>query len=277
MAETRFFGTDGIRAEFGTFPLVPDFVLKLGLAAGDVLRQGRPGGEIVVVGRDTRRSGSILQSALTSGLLATGVSVLDVGVITTPGVAYLVRRLGAVAGVVISASHNPVKENGIKFFGADGFKLPESVELDIERRLDADYRRAYSHESGRSIDGHGMHEFYIEDLVSEHPDLRLDGLKLVMDCANGAASYLAPECFSRLGAAVTVINASPTGLNINDHAGSEFVRRQPEMLARLAQQYGANFGLAFDGDADRVIFVDEHGEIVDGDHMIAILADYFEK
>jgi phosphoglucosamine mutase len=269
MPATKFFGTDGIRAEVGVYPLVPDFVLKLGLTAGSVLRE-KSRHNTVVIGRDTRQSGPMLQSALTAGLLASGVSVIDAGVITTPGVAYLVRKLEAAAGIVISASHNPVGQNGIKFFDGQGLKLPEGIEIEIEQRLDLplDSYRQY----GRSIDGRGMQELYLENLLSEHVDLRLDKLLLVLDCANGAASWYGPECFARLGARVVATQASPTGLNINDRAGSEYIRQSPEEVGRLVQHYGARFGVAFDGDADRVIFVDGRGEVYDGDHILAILA-----
>jgi phosphoglucosamine mutase len=211
--QTKLFGTDGIRAEVGEHPLVPEFVLQLGLAVGSVLSE-KSHGNTVVIGRDTRQSGPMLQSALTAGLLASGVTVLDAGVITTPGVAYLVRRVGAVAGVVISASHNPVKENGIKFFDQDGLKLPEAVEAEIEARLTGDVSEPVPHQYGRMIDGRGMHELYIENLLGEHPDLRLDQLSIVMDCANGAASWFGPECLARLGARIIAIHASPTGMNI---------------------------------------------------------------
>ena len=276
MTHRKLFGTDGIRAVVGARPLVPDDVLRLGLAAGSVFGKSDRGNTIVV-GRDTRQSGPMLQSALTAGLLASGITVVDAGVITTPGVAYLVRRVGAAAGVVISASHNPVHENGIKFFGPDGLKLSETVEAEIELRLESPLELHPSQQFGRSIDGRGMHELYVENLLAEHPDLRLNGLAFVLDCANGAASWFAPECFARLGARVLAIHASPTGLNINDCAGSEYTRRHPEELARLARHYGANFGLAFDGDADRVVFVDERGGVIDGDHMLGILARYLDE
>ncbi|HEY4691791.1 MAG TPA: phosphoglucosamine mutase [Anaerolineae bacterium] len=276
MAQTRLFGTDGIRAEVGAWPLVPDFVVRLGFAAGRML-MGEARGGTLVVGRDTRQSGPMLQSALTAGLLASGVSVIDAGVITTPGVAYLARRLGAVAGAVISASHNPVHENGLKFFGGDGLKLPQDMEVAIERwLLESPEKEPQYGQCGRSIDGRGLHELYIENLLAEQRDLQLNHLAIAVDCANGAASWFAPECLARLGARVIAIHASPTGLNINDRSGSEYVRRHPNDLARVVRDYGAHFGMAFDGDADRVVFVDEHGGVVDGDHMLAILANYFE-
>ncbi|MGH7463368.1 MAG: phosphoglucosamine mutase, partial [Longimicrobiales bacterium] len=242
-----------------------------------VLRDESEPGDTILIGRDTRQSSPMLQSAVTAGLLAGGATVIDAGVITTPGVAYLARWLGAAAGVMISASHNPVHENGIKFFNRDGLKLSETLEAEIERELKASGETHAARQFGRSIDGKGMHELYVKSLLAEHPDLRLDDLALVLDCANGSASWFAPECLARIGARVIAIHASPTGLNINEYAGSEYTRRQPEELGRLVQQYNANFGLAFDGDADRVVFVDEHGGIIDGDHMLGILSRYFDE
>lgn len=274
----KYFGTDGVRGHVGQPPLVPDFVTRLGFAAGTVLSQ-KASHPTFMIGRDTRQSGEMLQSALTAGLLAAGATVVDLGVITTPGVAFLVRKMGAEAGVVISASHNPVDENGIKFFNAEGLKLDPETELGIEALLDApiDLTGVQAKQFGHRLDGSDLREFYVDDLVDEHPDLDLQGMKLVVDCANGAASWYAPQVFSRLGAEVVVIHASPTGANINKSAGSEHVRRHPEELHHLIRDYGAAFGLVFDGDADRVIFVDETGNLVDGDHMLAILADYFQS
>jgi len=272
----QYFGTDGVRGTVGKSPLVPDFVTKLGYAAGMVLSR-RSQNPTFVIGRDTRQSGEMLQSALTTGLLASGATVINLGVITTPGVAFMVRKMSAEAGVVISASHNPVAENGIKFFDANALKLSESIEVEIESLLNhpIDLQQAPSDQFGRLIDGSDMRELYVDNLVDEHQDFSLKGLKLVLDCANGAASWYAPQVFSRLGADVVVIHASPTGMNINENAGSEHVRRQPEDLYSLIKQFDANFGVVFDGDADRVIFLDEDGHLVDGDHMLAILADYF--
>ena len=274
----QYFGTDGVRGTVGKPPLVPDFVTKLGYAAGVVLSR-RTSHPTFVIGRDTRKSGEMLQSALTRGLLASGATVINLGVITTPGVAFMVRRVSAEAGVVISASHNPIAENGIKFFDANALKLSEAIEVEIESLINQpiDLHQAPSDQIGRLIDGSDMRELYVDNLVDEHHDSSLKGLKLVLDCANGAASWYAPQVFSRLGADVVVIHASPTGLNINEHAGSEHVRRQPEDLKALIKGFNANFGVVFDGDADRVIFLDEDGHLVDGDHMLAILADYFSE
>jgi len=275
MKKRLYFGTDGVRGTVGRSPLIPEFMIRLGYAAGVVLSQKAGSQPTFLIGRDTRQSGEMLQSALTSGLLASGATVVDLGVITTPGVAFMVQKLSAQAGVVISASHNPVAENGIKFFDANALKLSEEIELEIESRLDTPMDLTSSSQLGRRVDGTEMRELYVDHLVDEHKDISLHGLKLVLDCANGAASWYAPEVFSRMGAEVVVIHASPTGVNINEQAGSEHVRRQPEDLHALMRQYDANFGIVFDGDADRVIFVDEAGHLVDGDHMLAVLSDYF--
>ena len=273
--QRKYFGTDGIRGDVGKYPLVPDFVTRLGYAAGLVLSR-TASHPAFVIGRDTRQSGEMLQSALTTGLLASGATVVDLGVITTPGVAFMVRKMSAEAGIVISASHNPVNENGIKFFDSRALKLREELEIEIESLLDAPMNLgdARSGQFGRRIDGADMRELYADSLVDEQQGFSLKGLKLVLDCANGAASWYAPEVFSRLGAEVVVIHASPTGTNINEQSGSEHVRQQPQDLSTLIQNYGANFGVVFDGDADRVILVDEAGHLVDGDHMLAILSDY---
>jgi phosphoglucosamine mutase len=273
----KYFGTDGVRGHVGQSPMEPDFVTRLGYAAGVVLSR-TASHPTFVIGRDTRQSGQMLQSALTTGLLAAGATVIDLGVITTPGVAFMIGKINAEAGVVISASHNPVDENGIKFFNAYGQKLNHEIELAIEDLIGIpmDLSSAHASQFGRRIDGADMRELYADSLVDEQVDLSLEGLKLVVDCANGAASWYAPEVFSRLGAEVVVIHASPTGSNINEQAGSEHVRRVPGDLAALIRKFNANFGIVFDGDADRVIFVDETGNLVDGDHMLAILADYFK-
>jgi phosphoglucosamine mutase len=276
----KLFGTDGIRGMVGQWPLVPDFILHLGQAAGNVIR-GERREATVVIGRDTRQSGAMLQEALDAGLMSGGVHVIDLGVVPTPGVAWLVRHLDADAGVVISASHNPADQNGIKFFNRDGRKLPDELEAAIESYLpvtmDDPYRAVPVHAHiGHVHNGEIYQEMYQRSLLAEHPGLNLDGVKIVMDCANGAASFIAPEVFSRLGAQVVVIHASPNGLNINVDAGSEHVRRSLEEMYLLIQHHQARFGLAFDGDADRVVFVDERGSLIDGDHMLGMLARYFD-
>ncbi len=271
----ELFGTDGVRGTVGKFPLVPEFVVKLGTATGTVMSLGKAV-PTILIGRDTRQSGQMLQSALTAGLLASGATVIDLGVMPTPGVAFLVNKLGAQAGVVISASHNPFEQNGIKIINADGSKLPESMEVEIERLAGEASPPAPAQGYGRCLDGSGFRELYLVGLLAEHPELDLSAVTVVLDCANGAASGYAPECFARLGAKTITINAAPTGANINRSAGSEQVRKYPRELFNLMQQHAAQFGIAFDGDADRVVFVDEHGELVDGDHILAILGTYLQ-
>jgi phosphoglucosamine mutase len=277
----KWFGTDGIRGTVGEWPMVPEFVLNLGRAAGKVIRGDRREATIVI-GRDTRQSGAMLQEALDAGLMASGVHVIDLGVVPTPGVAWLVQHLEAEAGVVISASHNPAGQNGIKFFHHTGRKLPEEVELQIEGLIDQLSSSSVPHfdvhtHIGHVHNGEIFQELYIRHLLAEHPGMDLDGIKLVIDCANGAASKIAPEVFSRLGAEVVTIHASPNGLNINVDAGSEHIRRSPEEMNLLIRHHQARFGLAFDGDADRVVFVDELGNLIDGDHMLGMLSRYFDE
>jgi phosphoglucosamine mutase len=276
----KLFGTDGIRGMVGETPLTPDFILRLGQAAGMVIR-GAAREATVVIGRDTRQSGAMLQEALDAGLMASGVHVLDLGIVPTPGVAWLVRHIQADAGVVISASHNPAEQNGIKFFSHTGRKLPEEMENRIEGLVNSiagapSPQFKVHHQIGHVHNGEIFQELYQRNLLSEHPHLNLDGIKIVMDCANGAASYIAPEVFSRLGAQVVAIHASPNGMNINVDAGSEHVRRSLEEITLLIQHHQARFGLAFDGDADRVVLVDEGGSLIDGDHMLGILSRYFD-
>lgn len=277
----KWFGTDGIRGTVGEMPMVPEFVLLLGRAAGEVIRgSGREA--TVVIGRDTRQSSAMLQETLGAGLMASGVHVIDLGVVPTPAVAWLVRHLHADAGVVISASHNPADQNGIKFFHRSGRKLPDEMESQIEALIEqlisggSGGRSVRSH-IGQVHNGEVFQELYVRDLIAEHPEMNLETFKLVMDCANGAASYIAPQVFSRLGAELVVIHASPNGRNINVRAGSEHVRRSLEEINLLIQHHQAHFGLAFDGDADRVVFVDDRGSLIDGDHMLGILSRYFDR
>jgi phosphoglucosamine mutase len=275
----KFFGTDGIRGTVGEWPLVPEFFLKLGQATGKVLKSRND--STIIIGRDTRQSCVMLQNALCAGLLSSGISVYDVGVIPTSAVSWLVSNIGGdavEAGVVISASHNPVQENGIKFFDSFGKKLAESTEAEIENLILNDQFQPKTEKNlGRYVDGHSFQELYIQDLIKEHPSDFLSGLTIVVDCANGAASFVAPDIFQRAGANVIAVNASPTGLNINFNAGSEYVRRSPEKFSEIFRQNQADFGLAFDGDADRVVFVDEEGTLIDGDHMLGFLSRYLDQ
>ena len=272
----KYFGTDGIRGTVGESPLIPEFFLKLGQAAGYVIKSEKH--STVVIGRDTRQSGIMLQNALSAGLLKSNVNVIDLGIIPTAAVSWLVSSIKADAGIVISASHNPVHENGIKFFDRFGQKLSEKIEQEIENLLlDENFQPKSQKNTGRCLDGRSFLELYTQDLLREHPLDFLAGLTIVIDCAHGAASYAAPNIFQHAGANVIAINASPTGLNINFNSGSEYVRRSPEKFYETIKQNNANFGLAFDGDADRVVFVDEEGTLIDGDHMLGFLSRYLRQ
>ena len=262
----RYFGTDGIRGRVGEPMISPDFVLKLGWAAGHVLGNGH--GK-VLIGKDTRISGYMFESALESGLVAAGLDVRLLGPMPTPGVAYLTRTFRAVAGIVITASHNPYQDNGIKFFSADGDKLPDEVELAIEEQIDLPLRIRDPAKIGkvkRIDDAHGR---YIEFCKSTIPfAMSLKGLKLVVDCANGATYNIAPYVFEELGASVVRVGTEPDGLNINRGVGST----KPETLCQTVVQEGADLGIAFDGDGDRVLMVDAKGRLVDGDELIYVIA-----
>ncbi|MGI6250226.1 MAG: phosphoglucosamine mutase [Anaerolineaceae bacterium] len=273
MTKLKYFGTDGIRGVAGQHPISADFVRKLGWAAGSSLCQGSGSNQTVVIGRDTRLSGLELQTALTEGLLATGVDVLDLGVIPTPGIAFLTQKLGASAGAVISASHNPASENGIKFLNQSGMKLSKEQEVAIEGFIESPDPESYA-PLGSARPAQDQVKLYVQDLIASQPGLDLKGCTLLVDCANGASYQIAPQVLREFGANVIDLNTSPDGLNINDHAGSEFVRGEPQLFAEKIRQYGADAGIAFDGDADRVILFDETGIMVDGDGMLAILADY---
>ena len=261
----KLFGTDGVRG-LANIELSPLLALQLGTAAAHVIVKTREGARILI-GRDPRISGDILESAMVAGACSQGLDAVLVGVISTPGVAYLTISTGASVGVMISASHNPVEDNGIKFFGPDGYKLDDAVEAEIEEhvpRFDA-LARPSGGEVGRMFHKHELAWQYAHHVKSA-ASCRLDGLKLVLDCANGAACELAPQIFSEVGASVETINCSPNGININSNCGSLY----PQALQETVRESGADAGLAFDGDADRVVLIDERGEIVDGDHVMAI-------
>ncbi|KAF0806486.1 phosphoglucosamine mutase [Alcanivorax xiamenensis] len=262
----KYFGTDGIRGTVGEAPITPDFVLKLGWAAGRVL--AARGGSKILIGKDTRISGYMFESALEAGISAAGVDVRLLGPIPTPGIAYLTRTLHAQAGIVISASHNPYTDNGIKFFGADGRKLNDQIEQDIEQMLDEPISVVGSDRIGkvrRIDDARGR---YIEFVKSTAPGLSLAGLTIVVDTANGAAYHIAPDVLEELGANVLPMANTPDGFNINRDCGST----SPEALRRKVLESGADLGLALDGDADRLIMVDDQGEVVDGDQLLYVIA-----
>ena len=265
--DRKYFGTDGVRGAVGKFPITPEFVLKLGWAAGSVLAKN--GKKRVLIGKDTRISGYMLESALEAGLSAAGIKSLLLGPMPTPAVSYLTKAFRADAGVVISASHNPDYDNGIKFFSRQGTKLPDEVEAEIEKLLDHDIVCTGSENLGKAERIDDATGRYIEFCKSTFPnDLSLEGLRIVLDCANGATYRSAPSVFRELGAKVTTIGTAPNGININDGVGST----HPEALARKVVETGADLGIAFDGDGDRVMLVDKTGYIIDGDEVLFIVA-----
>ena len=265
----RYFGTDGIRGTVGQSPITPDFVLRLAHAVGQVLKQQeeRP---TVLIGKDTRISGYMLESALESGFNSAGVDVVLLGPLPTPGVAYLTRAQRASLGVVISASHNPFEDNGIKFFSASGSKLPDAWELSVEAALEQPPIWVPSAELGKSRRLEDAAGRYIEFCKSTFPnDLTLKGIKIVVDAAHGAAYQIAPKVFHELGAEVIAIGCSPNGLNINAGVGAT----HPEALVKAVRDNGAHFGVALDGDADRLQLVDGDGRLYNGDELLYLMAD----
>ncbi|WP_409523766.1 phosphoglucosamine mutase [Nitrincola sp. MINF-07-Sa-05] len=263
-----FFGTDGIRGEVGLYPITPDFMLKLGWAAGCVFARG--GRSKIVIGKDTRISGYMFESALEAGLSAAGVDVMLTGPMPTPAIAYLTRTFRAEAGIVISASHNPFQDNGIKFFSAAGTKLPDAVELAIEEQLQSDMSCVSSAELGKAWridDAAGRYIEFCKGTISGHLSLR--GMRIVLDCANGATYHVAPNVFEELGAQVIEIASAPDGVNINESCGATDVKR----LQKVVLAEGADLGVALDGDGDRLIMVDHRGETVDGDEILFIIAN----
>jgi len=266
----KYFGTDGVRGEVGTAPITPDFVMRLGYAAGKVLAKSSPAlaRPTVLIGKDTRVSGYMLEAALQAGFSAAGVDVLLSGPIPTPAVAYLTRALRLSAGVVISASHNPYQDNGIKFFSATGNKLPDEVELAIEAAIDEPMHCAVSEKLGRARRLDDSQGRYIEFCKSTFPnELDLRGLKIVVDCAHGAGYHIAPHVFHELGAEVISIGVQPNGININDGCGAT----SPEALAEAVVANQADLGIALDGDADRLIMADGKGVIYNGDQLLYLI------
>jgi phosphoglucosamine mutase len=272
MTGRKYFGTDGIRGEVGQFPITPEFVLKLGWAAGKVFAQAGRGK--VLIGKDTRISGYMFESALESGLSAAGVSVGLLGPMPTPAIAYLTRTFYAQAGIVISASHNPYHDNGIKFFSAEGTKLPDAVEMEIESYLEKEMTTVASAQLGKAtrvVDAPGR---YIEFCKSTIPQgMNFNGLRIVIDCADGATYNIAPKVFSELGADIIQIGVSPDGLNINENSGST----KPELLQKTVLAEKANLGIAFDGDGDRLIMVDDQGDVIDGDEILFMIARAYHQ
>ena len=263
-----YFGTDGVRGKVGEYPITPDFMLKLGWAAGKVFAQAGSQHN-VVIGKDTRISGYMFESALEAGLSAAGVNTQLLGPMPTPAIAYLTRTFRARAGIVISASHNPYYDNGIKFFSQDGLKLPDEIEFKIEEQLDLPMTTVESSRLGKATRIEDAAGRYIEFCKSTIPSaIDFNGYKVVVDCANGSTYHVAPPVFRELGAEVVKIGVEPNGLNINEGVGAT----QPEKLQQTVLAERANFGIALDGDGDRLIMVDEQGTIVDGDELVYIIA-----
>lgn len=268
MTNRRYFGTDGIRGTVGESPITVDFMLKLGWATGRVLAR-KEGRTRVLIGKDTRISGYMFESALEAGLSAAGVDVILLGPMPTPGIAYLTRTFRADAGIVISASHNPFEDNGIKFFSANGTKLDDALEASIEAMIDEPLTTVAPAALGKARRVEDADGRYIEFCKSTIPDrVSLHGLRMVIDCAHGATYHIAPSVLSELGAEVSVIGASPNGLNINHEVGTT----HPETLRRAVLAQGADLGVAFDGDGDRVLLVDADGRYIDGDDILYLIA-----
>ena len=267
--QRRHFGTDGIRGTVGQAPITPDFVMKLGWAAGRVLGARTPGRQKVLIGKDTRVSGYMFESALEAGLSAAGIDIHLLGPMPTPGIAYLTRTFHAKAGIVISASHNPYCDNGIKFFSHEGKKLADDIELEIEAEIDKPLQTVSSRDLGKAKrveDAAGRYIEFCKSTISSGIDL--SGLKLVVDCAHGATYHVAPAVFAELGANVIALGNSPDGFNINEDCGAT----APDLMQAAVRKHQADVGIALDGDGDRLIMVDAEGEVVDGDELTFIIA-----
>ncbi|MDD5544123.1 MAG: phosphoglucosamine mutase [Acidobacteriia bacterium] len=271
----KLFGTDGVRGMANRYPITPEVAMKLGKAAAEVFKTDKEE-HLILIGKDTRRSGYMLENALTAGICSMGVNVLLVGPMPTPAIAHLTRSFAADAGVMISASHNPAGDNGIKFFSRDGAKLPDETEERIEKLFfSEEIPNAHIVEGAvgrakRIDDARGR---YIEFAKASNSNQSLKGIHMVLDCANGAAYCVSPFIFRELGAEVDIINDSPNGLNVNLNCGSE----HPEMMRQTVLHHHADVGVAVDGDADRVVMVDEHGEFVDGDMLMALMAPHWKR
>ncbi len=262
----KLFGTDGIRGTANVYPISPELVLKLGQAIGVFFKEQHSHPRILI-GKDTRRSGYMLEQALCSGICSVGVDAFFLGPLPTPGIAYLTRGMRASAGIVISASHNPFEDNGIKIFSSNGYKLPDEAEEQLEALLETPHELPTGAKIGRAKridDAIGQYAVYLKEQFPKH--LTLDGLRLVIDCANGAAYKVAPKVFMELGAEVFMLGVEPNGSNINDGCGA----LHPQRIADQVKLYKADLGIAFDGDADRLVIVDDKGEVVDGDEILAI-------
>ncbi|KZN47931.1 phosphoglucosamine mutase [Pseudoalteromonas luteoviolacea] len=267
MTTRKYFGTDGVRGLVGEFPITPEFALKLGWAAGKVL--SKSGTKKVIIGKDTRISGYLLETSLEAGLIAAGIDVVLLGPMPTPAVAYLTQTFRAEAGIVISASHNPYHDNGIKFFSGNGKKLADDVELEIEAMLDEPMTCVTSESLGKARRLDSASGRYIEFCKSQFPkELSLEGIKIVLDCANGATYHIAPSVMQELGAEVIATACEPDGVNINAECGATHV----DALKRQVLEHKADVGIAYDGDGDRVMMVDHNGRVFDGDDIVYIAA-----
>ncbi len=265
----KLFGTDGVRGTANTHPMTAEMALRIGAAVGRYFRRDASGVHRVVIGKDTRLSGYMLENALTAGLTSTGMNVLLLGPVPTPAVGLMTQSMRADLGVMISASHNPAEDNGIKFFGPDGFKLSDQAELEIERLIEEGVKPAQAQNIGRARRVDDARFRYGERIKSSLPrDVKLDGLKVVIDCANGAAHRTAPEVLWELGAEVIPVGVAPNGKNINLNCGST----KPQLAAETVVAHGAHVGVCLDGDADRVVVIDENGDVADGDQLMALLA-----
>lgn len=265
----KLFGTDGVRGRANTWPMTAEMALKIGAAAGRYFRNDGSNGHRVVIGKDTRLSGYMFENALTAGLTSSGMNVLLLGPVPTPAVGLLTTSMRADLGIMISASHNPHQDNGIKFFGPDGFKLSDAAEAEIEALIETEIKPSQAVNIGRAKRIDEGRFRYAERLKSTFASgLRLDGLKVVIDCANGAGYKVAPEILWEMGATVIPVGTSPNGFNINEGCGSTDVRTAAEMVI----SHGADVGICLDGDADRVMILDEHGEVADGDQLMALIA-----
>ncbi|MEN9410413.1 MAG: hypothetical protein RL216_2387 [Pseudomonadota bacterium] len=265
----KLFGTDGVRGQANSYPMTAEMALRLGAAAGRYFRRDGGSAHRVVIGKDTRLSGYMLENALTAGLTSTGMNVLLLGPVPTPAVGFLTRSMRADLGVMISASHNPHQDNGIKFFGPDGFKLSDEAEAEIEASLEGEILPAKPESIGRAKrieDAKGRYQEFVKTTVPA--GVRLDGLKVVIDCANGAAYKAAPEVLWELGAEVVPVGVSPNGTNINDRCGSTHTQTAAEAVVA----HGADVGICLDGDADRVMILDSQGKVADGDQIMALMA-----
>jgi phosphoglucosamine mutase len=275
MTARKLFGTDGVRGRANIEPMTPETAMRIGMAAGRFFTRGDRR-HTVIIGKDTRISGYMLEPALTAGFVSMGMDVILVGPIPTPGVAMLTRSMRCDIGVMISASHNPYQDNGIKLFGPDGYKLSDDIEAEIEELMEGSFEnfRAGPDHLGRAKRLEDAQGRYIEYVKTTFPrGLRLDGLKIVVDCANGAAYKVAPTVFWELGAEVISVGVKPDGFNINKQCGS----LHPEELCALVKQHNAHLGIALDGDADRVLICDETGKMIDGDQVMALIAGHWQK